>query len=1378
MEALGSRLEGARTRLALSQGALAGLLGVTQQTVSRWEQGTSRPRPNMMTNLAGVLNLNMEDIEEAMGVSRPGSRRPKQSSNGLDKSEVDSLPVRPLTSVLPFLGLTADQYERFVADLLARQFPDAEVSQLGGQGDDQAGYDILVVHGDGRRVGVQCKREKQFGPKKVAEAVGEAELQVDESIIALARAATAEARFEMDKHPGWRLWDQADQSRHIRQLAAESSLQLVQTYFPSHIEAFLGIAPASVWRTATEFYRSSSSTLLDHRQHLVGRTELINDMVSWVVDPEAVEIAVVVGRGGLGKSKLLWEIATRDYPQETHFRFLAVGQQPAPADFNLLPRTGRLVVVLDDAHTIDRVAAIIAQLWQLRREAHVLLATRPYGETELDSEIWTLNQSPRAVKRWPLEDLSQTEAIELVANLTDRPAHDLFTRQLASISADCPFLAVVAADLYRHGALAGTSLTSDGALRAEVFKRFVEQMTGRKGGTEANERRNVLSAIAAFQPVRLDDPNFEATITGLTEIDSWDTVNGRIRELEDAGLLLRRGGTSIRVVPDMFGDILFGQVAYDDRSNRLTSFLSRAQAVAVGAPLRHLIVNASRMDWQVRDGGPGRAAVVDELWNQLRVELLGEAFDNQVSLLALVAKIAYYQPEQAIELVKDLLAASPVESAGDDHAERTWSATRDEVVHATAPVLRNLAYNFEYLRPALDILWQLAQDDRRPTNQYPDHPLRVLAQIADLRTGKPLFYIDAVIDAATDWLTKRWRLSPFDVIEPILAVEGSDEVSSDRTLTFHAFSIDPASVRAVRQRVVNLAFEQADSDDIPAAVRGIETLEQAIRGPAGMFGRLPGEEEKKAWAKEFVPVIKRLGRLGADPNRDPAVRIAIRQAIDWHAEYSKTSTKRAAKQALASLVVTSEDELALCLHDGWGRTAMRTGLSFEQAEQARIAKFRRLAEEISTGKSDDEALDRLENRLHIERATSGGYNGAGLFLADFFSYKPSAAVGLCERVLGGQLPELSNFISQALAALIRFGDGRAIEFAKAMLDGDNPLLQASAGHALSWGRAGRAESLAGEDKVLSAMAAHGNELVRCAAGRAVFMIAQVDTAGALDLVTQIEFRESTKVAAETLSAFGSHGTLRWSDTTAGFRQAIVRQLVDCSLFDEYEITSAVSELSRADPLRATRLLIARIDRQTKLQRIGYDALPHHWEPPLRVHETTKLARCLIEVRDWITKRGHDRATYYLQDDGAELYRMLAGGWKDQALAILGDFGNTSTEAALVTVARILAHAPTTVLLGHVELVTRLLRRAEALGDESATLVLQALLQSAYGVSAAWTGEGLKKDEEERDRARQIAAGLPRGSIESRFFQRLAGAIADRLRWAMESPEPRYDGRDW
>ena len=83
------------------------------------------------------------------------------------------------------------------------------------------------------------------------------------------------------------------------------------------------------------------------------------------------------------------------------------------------------------------------------------------------------------------------------------------------MSRDCPFIAVVAADLYRRGELEGSTFASDSSLRRDVFRRFADQMTGPGGGLDAAERRSVLAALAIFQPVRLDDRDFEAACANL-----------------------------------------------------------------------------------------------------------------------------------------------------------------------------------------------------------------------------------------------------------------------------------------------------------------------------------------------------------------------------------------------------------------------------------------------------------------------------------------------------------------------------------------------------------------------------------------------------------------------------------------------------------------------------------------------------------------------------------------------------------------------------------------------------------------------------------------------------------------------------------------------
>ena len=66
MKAVGSALAAARARAEMSMGRAARLLGVTRQTVSRWENGHVVPSA---VNLIALSRLYGESIEEVLGIA-------------------------------------------------------------------------------------------------------------------------------------------------------------------------------------------------------------------------------------------------------------------------------------------------------------------------------------------------------------------------------------------------------------------------------------------------------------------------------------------------------------------------------------------------------------------------------------------------------------------------------------------------------------------------------------------------------------------------------------------------------------------------------------------------------------------------------------------------------------------------------------------------------------------------------------------------------------------------------------------------------------------------------------------------------------------------------------------------------------------------------------------------------------------------------------------------------------------------------------------------------------------------------------------------------------------------------------------------------------
>ncbi len=561
------------------------------------------------------------------------------------------------------------------------------------------------------------------------------------------------------------------------------------------------------------------------------------------------------------------------------------------------------------------------------------------------------------------------------------------------------------------------------------------------------------------------------------------------------------------------------------------------------------------------------------------------------------------------------------------------------VIHGLAPVLKAVGYHLDHLPEALHLLWSLAQDDDRPTNQFPDHPMRVLVEMADLRTGKPFDYLFAIIDAAESWLSEPSKLSPFNVLKPMLAVEASEHINSGLTLTFRSYGLSPDSVRVVRSRVIDLAIDQAKTADVVTAVRAVNALEAAHRAPTACStashprprsttGPRSSCPPSSSWATSVL--TRRAIRQSESPSGEPC--------RGTRTTAGKSRKRPLPKRSRGYIAPSSTPWLVPARRLGSARLARRWRLP--EGRGSKASRVPMVATELANGRSATDVLKLLEVRLGIERAALDGISSAGRFLWDVFTAAPSVAIALLDTAESSAYPELLAFASIAVGALAEQGNEDAIHLARRLCDSDDLALKQNVAHALSWNRGRRQGLLPGELDLLIELAADEDDSVRASVGRAVFMIAQYDKASAVELLSKIVFRGHGKIAAEALSALIQQGPLTWADTDVALQRAVLDQLIECMKIDAYEITSALSDLSRTEPLAVTKMLMARVDRAADYDGFVYEALPHHWEPPLQVKETEFLSQCLVTIRDWLADNPPSAVRYFRRDDGATLYLGL------------------------------------------------------------------------------------------------------------------------------------------
>src|SRR6266545_2422893 len=573
-----------RRRRGWDQAELARRLGaIGQQTVSRWERGLSRPRRRVVAQLAELFEIDAASLLRAAGYVAPTADTPEQVSR----------PAHPRATILPLAELSPDRFEQFSADLAQLLYPKAKVHRVGGQGHKQYGVDVSVKHPRGGMTGIQYKREKQFGPADVRDAVDAVEGNAKDYFLFLTRpAASPEARKEIDRHDKWTLWDAEDISRVVRsQLPLDAAVRLVDTHFPGWREPFLGVREPGPWLTSEEFFQPfSGEQLYNHDWELVGRTDELSGVLSFLMRKHE-RLAVLVGRGGIGKRRLLRSIAVdaeRDHLADV--RFVATGIAVRPESFELLPTRKRLVVIIDDAHERTDIAGLVAGISRTRDQAKVVLALRPYGMTQLTSDLRRVGLHPSDCPTWELGDLKAADAVTLAREILGPDFNQSVVERLAHLSTDCPLITVVGAGLIKRGLLDPRRLEVDDSIRTEVLRAFRDALVADPASGDPELRRAVLDAVAVLQPVRMDEATFQSAVTQLTGVP-FDRVVVHLRSLEDAGVLLRRT-QSLRIVPDLLGDVILAESCFDERSGLATGYFERAHQAADGEALQHLFINA------------------------------------------------------------------------------------------------------------------------------------------------------------------------------------------------------------------------------------------------------------------------------------------------------------------------------------------------------------------------------------------------------------------------------------------------------------------------------------------------------------------------------------------------------------------------------------------------------------------------------------------------------------------------------------------------------------------------------------------------------------------------------------------------------------------
>lgn len=1348
---LAALLRAARDSKGLDQAAVARHVGLRQQAVSTWERGESRPRLNQLPQLCAFLDLDLDAIRAA---------------GAYEASAVPS--GQPRLRFLPFEQLGDDAFEAFVRDLYRGLHSTWEVSRNGSTGYKQYGVDVFAT-GDGQRVGIQCKHERVFGPADVNAAIEAVtpEAQVTSGLIALSRpTATPNARLEVANSPGWALWDGEDLAAHVRDLPPEKQLALISAYFPRLREDFLGIAAPSPWLRVDEYEPALAGRLgYDRRFELVGRADELKRLTQLVADHQPT--VLVVGRGGIGKTRLLVELARIDSGREVRF----ASRGPITPDmFDLLPG-GAPIVVLDDALSLDtNVTSLVSGIRTARPDATVVLSLRPKAESELLVAL-SLASMATAEIRVTITELSIPHAEELAREALGEAASDQTIELLARAGYDCPLIIVIGAHLIREGHLRPDSLAGNAGLREEILVHFADVVTR---GSNGDTRRAVLDAVATVQPARMDQAEFLDAVTGLSA-QSERVVLQMIDELEDLGVVMRRG-QSVRVVPDLLGEAILER-ALVSRSGIDTKWSMQVAQLVRADALANAIRNISLIDWYRR--GASASHLGESLWDSLTQSVLQLGNTDRKSMIHGVEAVAAVYPDRAMGLAQQIVGNPAPDE--DDPLSRLWGGepfiTATSTNRELSGLIRNASYHPDQLERGMELLLAIGQDDSRPENQHPGHALRVLRELGEYQRQRDTSLNRQYIEIVGKWLhdehTGINRAKLLALLKPALADEVTFTRSKGMSIEISRRPINMDVVGPLRVRVVELASEQLRSEP-SAALAAVSVLQEAVRSA----------RHAEEMTSEMKMLFGLLGDVLADLMIPPSVRLSAYRALNWQAVYGRGKQRSGAREARRRLAIDADYRVTRLLRAGWALDDDHDDKDGDDAaggEDFAMTRYQRSLEssqrmvddvidEWSSSLDDRQALHRLHELMRNEQIASGSFLTPDHLLVQLYEARPGVARAALEDVAVGDDAVMATQ-RVALTTLFAKKDPLATSAASALANmGERgALLVASAVTGI------RGEVLDGQREQIVRELASRNDLLLSTRllGAARWWEAQ-DHDLVLDLVRSAPVNLDASLAEAVAELLVDGSIVGWADLTEADRTGLLDRFVQTPSLDGYDFARLLNAEIRIDASRAMRFLMARVEFSEDKEH-PYEALPHSWGEPLAFRETAYFSEALSDLVEWMLKSDSwKRASH-----GSELFAQIVGALDTQAFAVLLDLIRSNDGVRIRLAVELLHHANRHFVLEHPDFVEATIKIAQDVDEDTRRVLIYGLHGPAvYGMRSRAIGVDDPDEVALRDGAAALAQRHPTNSCVRSFYEDVARQATRRLEEERDGDKSIWEPRRW
>jgi hypothetical protein len=743
-----------------------------------------------------------------------------------------------------------------------------------------------------------------------------------------------------------------------------------RTTFASTSDYFAGKNPAGHFQ------------ILDFGTTLLGREDQISALDDFAEDPYQ-RVCILSGRGGIGKSKLLFDWAN-SRPNEVIFLkdeplWHGDSEKEIPSDCKF--------VIVDDAHRQLDFGKIpqLLQDTSANKKLKLIVATRPGSREGLFHLINKRKIDTSEILRLPdLEELTKDQSRALAEQVLGKEFGN-YAEHLAAIGSNSPLVIVAGGRLIASRKIDPSTLTTLQEFRSTIFGSLLDEMELNGPKFTIDPPRQVLDLIAALGPIDVEKPEFRESAEKMLG-RRIDEILSTIDALVTVGVITPRSKPT-RVIPDVLSDFLL-EVRCLDGGGRSTRYADQVYDVFGGPFLKSLMRNLSELDWRRGQASDASLNLLGEIWADIHQRFRSGDEYARHSILTDLSGAAIYQPDHVIGLVRAAIA-NPIRI--DARSEGSHYRVGQRYVVSVLPgLLEATAHHVDWATESIDTLWELALQDGGDAESATGAKGALKRLSSWRRFGNPAFNFAMLLQAIR--LTRRGdafttAYTPFAMIRQILEKDGEfNEWQDEMTMSIGGFGLNYAAVGRIRENAIDFLEFVLEGDGRPA-VLAVNMLEYLLHNYLNRMGR-PSTDHEKEWQgnerQRCIQVLISRYKRAASPQLRAAIFDALRSAT---AVNYPEPIRQASSEALATIAVDDEvaviDAIRTAEHELPVLSTDFSHLGWEESSTKMMEKGRASLERLiaSTGSQARFTIDQTRACLELQ-ITTGGFHRFMFAFAD------------------------------------------------------------------------------------------------------------------------------------------------------------------------------------------------------------------------------------------------------------------------------------------------------------------------------------------------------------------------------------------------------------